>query len=350
MIEREDVRAELHASDVLQTYGAKFRKRGSEYRMATCPRCNETSPRQPVAISSRDGQWIHHGRERGIGGTCSGDVFDLVAAFEGVDPKRDFPKVLERAAKIAGVDARIMTDIERATRRVLRERRAADRDRQDAIEDAKMLVESKIKASMAWSRLRGLTRQGPRPWTPAGDAYIRSRGLDPRRLIEEDYMRCSAVGDLCVGLYSYQGDLVNVARRVIAPAEGEARMLVESDCPIVGSMVGRVQEITSADTIVTEGIVDTLTAVQLWPKGLALGAHCAGQLPALVAAAAVRVKACGGRLLIVPDGDDVGQRAAARAVDVAVDAGLVADQTLIIVDLGEHGDLNAAHVAGWRVP
>jgi DNA primase len=111
-----------------------------------------------------------------------------------------------------------------------------------------------------------------------------------------------------------------------------------------------VQEIAKGvNTIVTEGVIDTLTAIVKWPGRTVLGAHGAGQLTAIVEAAAPRVKATGGKLVLVPDGDDVGKRQMVRAGEKALAAGLVMDSTLIVVEVAPHRDLNEAHCKGWKL-
>src|SRR5688572_25498307 len=93
-LDAEDVRCELCAQGVIDEYAPETPRRGSEFRPVTCPRCREPSKRGSVAISASTGAWLHHGREREAGGACSGDIFDLVAAFEGLDCRRDWPRVL----------------------------------------------------------------------------------------------------------------------------------------------------------------------------------------------------------------------------------------------------------------
>ncbi|MCX5746731.1 MAG: hypothetical protein NT062_30015 [Proteobacteria bacterium] len=342
-LDAADVRAAVKPIDVFAYFDWKFRPSGSQFRLAICPRCGEQSSGIAVA---RDGSWIHHGHEHAAGGTCSGDALNLVAAFAGLDTKRDFVKVLELAAEIAGVEAQPLSEPERAQRRADRDRAAADRQRQDDLANAAALREAKLKAAMAWKRML------PKRWSLDGDAHLRRRGFDGpavQRLVDHDYVRLSPSGDLCIPMWSYaDGELVNVARRVLDPKGDDPKTPVLSGCPITASLVGRVQEIRAGDTVITEGITDTLTAVIAWPNGLAIGAHSAGQLGALVAAAAPRVKACGGRLLLVPDRDARGEAAAKVAIPIALEAGLRINETLIIVDVKPHKDLNEALVAGWK--
>jgi len=354
-LDKADVLAELHAIEVLEHFGAKFRKRGREYRLSTCPRCGETSSSAAVAVNVRDGKWCHHGHDKDCGGECFGDIFDLAAAFAGLNVKRDFAKVVEIAAKIAGVEARHYSDSERVDRRVKRELARLEIEKRHAEEDAREHAEGLKRASRHWTGLaapRDWRKGNARPWTAEGDAHLRSRGFAPRHiqtLVDGDFVRCDKAGTLHVAVHDYDdSELINVQRRFRFPLEGEPKTKCLPDCSTSGSLVSRILDIDKRDTIVTEGVVDTLTAVVLWPDALALGAYSAGQLVSLFEAAAPRVKERGGRLLLVPDSDEVGKRAAIGALQVAKSAGLVFGETMIVVEIGDHHDLNAAFMKGWK--
>jgi hypothetical protein len=148
MIAASDIRAELSAAIVIREYGLRAIRRGSQYRLKQCPRCGEKSPREAIAIDARTGSWLHFGYERASGGTCSGDVLDLIAACEGLDCRRDFRRIAERAASIAGIVD--LNDAERAIRRAEAERRAAQADEEERLS----YVESRKLAKASWSLLR----------------------------------------------------------------------------------------------------------------------------------------------------------------------------------------------------
>jgi hypothetical protein len=127
-------------------------------------------------------------------------------------------------------------------------------------------------------------------------------------------------------------------RKIHTPTGGTTR----------GTLCGRIVDLVrSMDVIVTEGIIDTLTAIELWPHALALGAAGAGQLRSVVEAVAPRVRRQRGRLLIVPDRDDIGQARAAEAIRVARAAGLAPLHHLDVIDVAPYHDPNDAHCAGW---
>ncbi len=338
-----DVRSALRITDVVAHY--QLKGRGSRrFRMNECPKCGQSSSSNAIEINPAKNTWGHFGHGKQEGGDCYGDALDLVAACESLDTKRDFARVLEIAAEIAGVDARIVSDDERAARRAERDRVAAERAAEAERQEAAMLREAKLKASRTWQRLAG----GRNNFTML--AYLRSRGLDGARLVDHDYVRSDYLGNVHVPLWSLDdSEIVNVVHRVIDETNTGPKVLGLAGCPTAGTLCGRVLDITDgASVIVTEGVIDTLTAIVRWPGRVVLGAHGAGRLAGIVETVAPTIRAKGGKLVLVPDTDDVGAKAAVRAGEAALAAGLEMDRTLIVLDLGEHKDLNEAHCAGWK--
>jgi len=101
-LDADAVRAVLRVTAVLARFGEEYRDR-PEIRLAVCPACGQRQRRASVVIDRESGRWIHHGGATSAGTPCKGDAFDLVAAYTGLDARRDFPRVLELAAQIAGV-------------------------------------------------------------------------------------------------------------------------------------------------------------------------------------------------------------------------------------------------------
>jgi len=344
-VDVEDVRAVLAVEDVIRHGDLEVSNGGSQYRLAECPRCHEKSGSKAIAINKATGAWLHHGHERAAGGQCSGDLLDLLAAVEGKDPRRDFAEIVEVAARLAGIEARPISESERAELRARRERIAAERQAAADREEASMLHEAKLRAAAMWQRI------APQRHNRTGKAYLRlERALDPDPLIDGGYVGFDQLGNPHVPLWSLDdGDKVNVVKRIITPREGEPKILGLSGCPTSGTLGGRIRDIDGKATVtIVEGVIDTLTAIQLWPDHVVLGAHGAGRMARIAEVAAPIIRARGGRLVLVPDGDDVGQRCAVRAGEAAIAAGLVMDETLVVLDLGAHKDLNDAHRAGWK--
>jgi hypothetical protein len=190
--------------------------------------------------------------------------------------------------------------------------------------------------------------------SPDGEARLRARGLDPVPLIASDSVRFGDDG-ISIPLFCLATSVIHnvVTRR----NSGEPKVLGMRGCTTRGSLVGRVPDIEpgGADVVViTEGVFDTLTGLQAFDGCRVLGCNGASMMPSLVEAAAPRVAAIGGWMLIVPHADadergpGAGERAAVKAARIAIAAGLVLGKSLRLVDLDGHKDLNDAWRAGWR--
>lgn len=336
-IDVAEVRARLTAETVLDAYGPRQirsgRRKGRVYRLADCPRCNVTSKRGAIAVYKKDGEWRwrHHGAD------CGGSMIDLVGALAGVDTARDFGRALEIAARLAGILTDTSTDdlVRRLAERELSDRMQRE---QEVAEDR----ERRLVSAREWSAIS--ERHA------IGEAYLRSRGLDPEHYWMRRCVRYSLAGDICVRLHSLEdSELVTVTRRLLVPPPWDATRKIHTPLggTTRGTLCGRIVDVGPADTIVTEGILDTLTAKVIWPDAVVLGASGAGQLARVVERAARRAVRFGGRLMLVPDNDDVGRQQAIRAGYAAIEAGLTMGRSLLVVEVPEH-DLNDSYRAGWR--
>lgn len=101
MHETEDIkRALANPRDVCAALGLiDHAKRNARGLIVRCPAHNERTPSCSVT-QGPDGTI----RVRCFGCGFSGDVFHLIAAVDGLDPHRDFKRVLERAVRLAGID------------------------------------------------------------------------------------------------------------------------------------------------------------------------------------------------------------------------------------------------------
>jgi len=155
-------------------------------------------------------------------------------------------------------------------------------------------------------------------------------------------------GSPALALFTSQGDIRNVVSRRV-PELGEPKTPGLARCPTLGTFINAVCQIEhDRDVVLTEGVMDSITARLAWRYAIVLGAHGAGNLPAIarvVAPAVVNVKT---RLVIVPHRDRRGYEEAFAACEIALAAGLSESRgTLTIIEHNDK-DLNDAWRHGWR--
>lgn len=290
-IDADAVRALLAGEHVLAAYGVEAR--GSRtIQLRECPRCKRVQRRAAVKVERGvPGKWIHHS---GPGGAevCKGDAFDLVAAFEGLDAKRDWPRVLERAAQITGVSP----DIDPAElERIRAEHKAAReaRDRRAAEERAQ--GEAMIPA--LWNALDPRHRRGER--------YFTGRGLGPAALRQlGDVVRYYPDGAPAVRLHDLAtGAPINIIRRQI---DREPKILaldlagelgaddVVGTFSTAGTLVGRIGDLDVTGggpdvAVLVEGLTDTLAGVLAFPGCVVVGANGWYMMPRVATAIAPRL-------------------------------------------------------------
>ena len=338
----DEIRAALIAQParVLKHFDVDFQDRGSELRTRNCPACGPRSSRA-VCISADTGTWFCHPHG------CHGDVLDLVAGYAGLNSRTAFPRVLELGAVIAGVSAD-HDHRERDRRRLEQQRQAEARRRQDA--EQRAAKRRAIEAEWATMARRH----------PAGERYLRDRGLEPDRLhAVPDLLRYTVNGEPALALRDLAtGETAGLQWRKLT---GNPKIHTASGSQVARSaLAGRLSDLDPAGAdvaVAVEGLADTLAAHLQWPGCAIFGAPGAAQLPTIVAAVAHRVREVGGWLLMAIDDDEAGVKAAAQAIVEAVDAGLrlasaAAEPTgscsVRLVQLGDHHDLADAHAAGWR--
>lgn len=306
-LDKDDVLAALSVESVLDFYAVEVDHRGRWLRGRTCPGCGEHKRgREAFAVEVEAGRFKCH--KCGAGG----DLLDLVALCEGLDPRRDFPRVVEMAAQIAGVSAPL-PDAERERRR--EERRVAAEARRRA--EAQRRADAEARAPGVWESLR---RDDAR-----GRAYLRSRMLETVAG-EVRYTERS----VCLRLRQLDGRVTNIVGRRFDGAEPKIRGI--SGCRTFGTF-GDLRKLaaTSGPIVLVEGFGDYLSGRVLWPERLIIGAHGAGNLPGLAEGLAPSCIERG--LVIVPHLDDVGLRRSDEAIASLVRGGVRADQVEIL-DVG----------------
>lgn len=328
----DEVRRSLTARRVLDYYQHPTKRSGHhELESTACPRRADHS-RRAFTINLQTGQWRCYPCD------IAGDALRLVAEFERLSDRADFPAVIARAAQIAGVVAQDIPDHERMRRREawrmerLRAEAAAASSRA-AMERAAIPTATAYWTDLAAGHVRGLE-------------YLTERHIQAvASMIRFDL---GAAGSPSIPLYTSGGGVRNVVRRQL-PELGEPKVRGLSNCPTAGTLLGRLGDIRRGGTaVVTEGFADTLTAAAAWPGAVPLGAHGSCNMPAIARAAARRCVEVGARLLIVPHDDPRGRAAALEAAEAAVTAGLsLRCGTMAVIRHGSK-DLNDAWRGGWR--
>jgi len=352
---RDEVAEKITVKELLGAYGVKYRKGGgrNELQAKECPRRRD------------HGDYVFRFNESSKRWQCftcaaKGDAFTYVAEMEGLDCKRDWPEVLARAARIAGVTPSAEPPQVRQ-RRIdeLRERRAA----REQAEHEQAEVDDHKAITIASAYWRALPARHP-----DGERYLRRRGFteaDIERLsgrVRFDRADLpfrdgwSSDGAPSLAIYDLRGRGVAgvVRRRLPEEIERDGRVVKAptlTGCQGSGAMGSPLEDITrSRDVVITEGIADTITAMVAWPGATVIGANGIGPLPTVIAHAARLVRERRGRMLLVPHADDKRQGgiAATAGMRAATSAGLRPGFDVELVELVDAKDLNDAWTSGWR--
>ena len=346
VLDLDEVRHELTAERVLDHYQFPTRRAGRDELVArACPRRADHS-RRAFLINVDTGRW------RCYPCNIGGDALRLVAEFERLSDKTEFPAVLAKAAEIAGVGPHDLPEEERHRRREARrlERERAEQARR--AERTRVEAAAVPRATSYWGR--ACDRRNAH-----GEAYLDARGVGAALRFDLIRFDRRLAGSPAIALHTRDGKIRNVVRRLLPDVrqflpelelEDDTKVIGLRHCPSAGTLVNAVSEIeiVRRDVVVTEGVFDSITAALAWRKAIVLGAHGAGNLPSIVRAAAPHVAKIKTRLVLVPHDDKAGYQASKEACKAAQAAGLsVIDGTLHIEKTGAK-DLNEAWLRGWR--
>jgi len=352
-LDRDQVLAALRPGDVLAHFGVQGHRTGSQLRMRLCPSCGPRS-RDAVVIDLDSGRWYDHAHQ------CHGDLLALVAGLAGLDVRRDFVQVLQRAAHIACIPDAVAAPSSAPASSAP----AHPTDVHSDLGDGQIAHDAAEKlASAVWRHLQ--VRDS------AGEVYLVERGV-AAVVDQDDIVRFSPLPvrpetrwgrqvermlrspSVCVPVHSVDdGRIINVVSRRMAPAGDQPKVLSLPRCRKVVS--GRVAgtfgrwcdfEREPRDVVIVEGVFDYLSARLAWPHLHVLGADGAMLVPRIAKLVADIVRQAGKRLLLVPHADRAGHDACVKAGGLALRAGMRLDHDLHIVDLGRHADLNDALRAG----
>lgn len=365
-VDKDAVLAQLTPEAVAQQYQIVGRWFGRWMRAKRCPMATHNTDAFGL---SRDGKWHCHACDEG-----GGDLLSLVAAFEGLDCRADFPAVLEVAAAIAGVD--VEEDFGApAARKPAPPKAPAP----PAVPLADRLAIAKKRAAMIWARLDSLparvdkalswrhvaatarTREDVRllgfigAHTEVSNEIYRVAGEDDRTVRAIRNIYSGAPGWAIAVRHIETGELVDVRARRFEPAADAPKILgmpggVTSEAGELVACYGWPHELGAATVVVVEGWADYLTAAWRWPRVDVLGAVDAGQYP-LVAGFASRYLAerGAGRLVLVAQDDGEG-KAADKAVNLASkrSLGLLGPERVTWIEAAQYHvkDLNDIVAAG----
>lgn len=348
-LDRATVLAALRAEDVVQHFSIPGQWRGRWLRSSRCAVADDHAPGSTPFGIARDGRWHCFACDQG------GDLLKLIAVGEKLDMRNDFPRILEIAAAIAGIEDDDSfggpgpKPAPKARPPVAPVPPLPDR-----------VALAKKRAKWVWGRLIGWGEGGPKvvEWGKPGlhtvsDLYLgRERKLDPVAIRKREELReaplritteeaCKspemksmafvfatpgvALPVRCVTT----GELVDIRIRRFEPREGQPKIVGMLGGVTAGPAEGgRPRQLVgcygfphcidpgpSRTVIVCEGAMDYLTALQVWPDAQVLGAVDAGSL-SLVAGHAARGLAGypGAKLIIVEQNDGPGA-AADRSVN-----------------------------------
>lgn len=330
-IDADEVRSALVPRVVLEHYGWKFKKSGDELESTSCPDRGDHS-RRALLLNSKTGRW------QCFPCGTSGDLFAFIGAVERFSMPGDFRKALEKAAEIAGVGPSEMSEEDRKQRAVAwarkREEDEAAAKRATAQRDAAAVP----VATAHWESLAEKDKRGAE--------YLFERRVGDV-ILHSGVVRFDA-GSPAVRLFSSRGETRNVVSRRL-PELGEPKTPGLFACPSSGTLINHVSQIADGcDVVLTEGVMDSITARLAWASAIILGAHGAGNLAKVASVAAPVIAKHRARMLLVPHQDKAGVLRAVEAGKAAQLGGLsIAKGTLAVVKHGAK-DLNDAWRDGWR--
>lgn len=341
-LDRDTVVSALRAEDVAAHYGITGSWRGRWLRSHRCAVADHDSEAFGI---SRDGRFHCFACDTG------GDLLKMIALGEKLDLRTDFPKVLELAAAIAGVeDDESFGAVDRP----------APKPRAPLPEVMKLadrIALAKKRAAWAWSRLTQwadddrLTAWGQDGRHCAADHYLDQRGLNPTLVREREElrgtpMRCTmeemarspalkslaflfATPGIALPVrHAETGELVDIRIRRFEPRPDQPKIMGMLGGVTTGAAEGgRPRQLIGCYgrphvlddqklTVIVEGALDYLTALQVWPDAWVLGAVDAGSMGLVAGHAARRMAEYGGdsRILLVEQNDGAGA-AADRSVN-----------------------------------
>jgi hypothetical protein len=184
-----------------------------------------------------------------------------------------------------------------------------------------------------------------------GERYLLGRGINPADLrATGDVVRYSDRGEIAVPMRDLAtGAVAGVQYRAAFGKGFRSEPYSKADGSALAGCVTDIDPEGVDVAVIVEGLADTLAARLAFGGCAVFGAPGKSHMATIAAAVVPRLVAARGWLLIVPDVDGgAGEFEATRAARVAIEAGLVLDRDLHLVDVRPEHDLADAWRGGWR--
>lgn len=274
-------------------FGYEQRVAGQGCRFNSCPACGDGNSGKFWAKEE-----IAHCHSCGF----AGDVFAVLGAILDLDPQVHFPDILSRAAAIAGIDDGEQRDLHehRAQKQQIHET-----ERKRRVHECELAEEG---AKKIWAKLLLHSAHG--------HEYLASRGVLPQTCSICRYGHHS----VCLPLWR-DDKIVNVVGRRFISGKPKIRGL--ASCRTQGTFGRPVPgDAHTGPVVLVEGFFDYLSARQMWPSCLVLGAHGCANLTYAATLAADVIKGTSTELVVVAHIDEAGQNAMQSAIKAATEAGV----------------------------
>ncbi len=292
---REAIRSALPIPRLMSSHGYEARVSGDGHRFDACPACGE---------GNRGKFWAKAQVCRCHSCGFGGDLFDVLGAIHDLSPATHFQRIRDIGAALAGIDG----DFDREEIERKREQYRTRQER-EARQRAKERHRAELGAAPLWRSLKGESEQG--------GAYVAGRCIQQPDVAAAVRYTSQSV---CLPLWR-DAEIVNKIGRRFDGGQPKIRGLAR--CGTRGTF-GKPELLFGHEgpIVITEGFFDYLSARELSPDRLVLGAHGCGNLAYVATVAAELARAASVGLVLIPHQDDAGRRSMGEAKSAAIGAGV----------------------------
>jgi len=294
-IDADLVQGLLTIPELLEAHGFEVRSHKGEARYNDCPSCG-TGGRGK--FTAADDVCLCH--------ACgfAGNVFAVMGVLMDLDHIKHFRRILEACAALAGVGGDYDASELKAR---LKQRKRLMSDRNVKLAAEKAIAER--GARQVWDKLR--------KHSDLGREYVASRGVLPQQAGRELRFTPKSV---CLPLWR-DNEVVNIVGRRFDKGQPKIRGL--DRCGTRGTFGRPVRKRGEYGCVViVEGFFDYLSARQMRPDTLVLGAHGCNNLAYVAEVAAKVIAGTNASLLLVTHQDEAGEGAMTKAREAAIEAGV----------------------------